>query len=419
MNASLTELWTRCRARIASVPLRGRQLAGLALCYLAFLSIIDAKLWRPGWHLHPGMNVNVAEARAWLDGRLDLGPVAGPKHRPWDTAVYREKVYSHFPPGFTLVSLLVLPWSAAGVPHWLLVALLVLPLPGLAYLLFLRRTGRPLTATVVSLCYLLGTSLLPVMTWAVRSGQMWQINHALSQVGLLIFLLAFFGRRRVWLAGLGLAAAFWSRQLTLAYALPLAWMALADVTDRRRRMGRAALAVAVIAVMVAVPLALNALKFGRPLDSGYRYVYAGRDDKLSREAEHGIFALHFVPRNLYYMNLGLPRLYHVAGGWHVRPNREATGIWWTTPLLIYLPVFVRRTWRDPQGRIALLAVALIFAALLCYHSTGWEQRGHNRYSLDYVPMMLALIAPYCARGHLRWVTPLAVAWSIVYFAWLL
>ena len=257
------------------------------------------------------------------------------------------------------------------------------------------------------------------MEQAVRSGTMWHLNHALSQVGLLIFLLEFFGRRRVWLGGLGLAVAFWSRQLTLAYLLPLIWMAWAQVPDRRRRVGRAALLAAILAVMVAVPLALNALKFGHPLDSGYRNVYAGRDDKLSREAEHGIFALHFVPRNLYYMNLGFPRFYHVAGGWHWRPNNEETGIWWTTPLLICLLIRLRRIWRDPQGRPALLAVALIFTGLLCYHSTGWEQRGYNRYSLDYVPVMLALVAPYCGRGRLGWIMPLAVAWSVAYFVcWL-
>ncbi|MHC4093426.1 MAG: hypothetical protein ACYSVY_24670 [Planctomycetota bacterium] len=418
MSTSLAESWTRCRARIEAVPLRRRQLAGLAVCYLAFLSLLDAKLWRPDWHLHPGLNVNVAEARAWLAGRLELDDAAGPMQRPWDTAVYRDKVYSHFPPAFTLLSVLVLPWSPVGFPHLLLVALLVLPLPGLAYLLFLRRTGRPLTATLVTVCYLLGTSLLPVVTWAVRSGQMYHVNHALSQVGLLIFLLELFGRRRIWLGGFALALAFWSRQLTLAYALPLVWMAYANVPDRRRWRSRVALALAITVGMVSLPLTLNALKFGHPLDTGYRHVYAGREDKLSREAEHGIFSLHFVPRNLYYTNLGLPRFYDIGGHWHLRPNMEATGIWWTTPLLIYLLVFWRRIGRSGPGRTALLAVALIWVALLCYHSTGWEQRGYNRYSLDYVPMMLALVAPYCQRGRLRWVTPAAVAWSIAYFAWL-
>ena len=67
----------------------------------------------------------------------------------------------------------------------------------------------------------------------------------------------------------------------------------------------------------------------------------------------------------------------------------------------------------------MAAVALVFVALLCYHSTGWEQRGQNRYSLDYVPMMLALAAPYCFAGRWKWITAAAVAWSLLYYNWVI
>ncbi len=415
MNAHQPTRWDRFRAWLESVPLRRRKLAGVLVCYAAFLLAMDADLWRPHDYVKPDRNVNVAEAAAWLSGQVNLMVPEGSNRRPWDSALYEGKVYSHFPPAFTFASLAVLPWSPVGIPHWFVVGLLVMPLPGLAYLLFLRRCGKVTPAVIITLCYLIGTSLIPLMGRAVRSSPMWHVNHALSQLGLLIVLLELFGRRRLWVAGVGMAVAFWSRQLTLAYLIPVAWMVLAKPVEAYPRWRQVLSLACLGAVLVSMPLILNAIKFGNPLDSGYAHVYAGRDDKLSREGEHGIFSLHFVPRNLYYMNLGFPRFVHVAGSWHWRHNFEETGIWWTTPVLMYLLMFWQKIWKSPDGRPLLVAVALIFTTLLFYHSTGWEQRGYNRYSLDYVPAMLALVAPYCWIGHWRWVTALSVEWSVLYF----
>jgi hypothetical protein len=387
-------------------------LAGLAACYLAFLFAIEARLWRPGDVLHAGMNFQVAEAQAWLDGRLDL------EERQRDTALYDARIYNAFPPGFTMLALAALPWSPAGVPHLLIVALLVLPLPGLAYLLFLKRCGQVWTATLLTLGYLVGTSLLPVASIGVRSGFEWHLNHLLSQVGLLVFLLDYWCWKRLWPGGIGLALAFWSRQLTLAYAVPFVWLAVtAGPADGRR--GRVVLAVGLVAAMLALPAALNTVKFGSPAESGYRYIYEGRRDRFAQDAQQGLFSPGFIPRNLYYMNVGPPRFVEVDGRWHWVPSIEATGIWWSSPILLFLVPLARRVWRTGEGQAALAAIALIWAGLLCYHGTGAEQRGFNRFSLDYVLMMLTLIAPYCPQSWYRWATPLAVSWSIVYFKWIL
>ena len=61
------------------------------------------------------------------------------------------------------------------------------------------------------------------------------------------------------------------------------------------RWWRRAVACAACLVIVALPLALNALKFDHPLDTGYLRLYEERDDELARDAKtHGLFSPHFI-----------------------------------------------------------------------------------------------------------------------------
>jgi hypothetical protein len=171
---------------------------------------------------------------------------------------------------------------------------------------------------------------------------------------------------------------------------------------------------------VALPLALNALKFGHPLDTGYLRIYEQRDDELARGAKtYGLFSPHFIPRNLYYANLGFPRVERIVMAGeeqiHFVRNRYGTGIWWTTPLLIWLFVDGRRILGNPRSRMLLVAAAAVFAALMCFHGTGFEQRGYNRFSLDYLPVLLVLVAPYCCEGWRKWLSLAMVVWSVIYF----
>ena len=204
MSPLLEESRRRCRQRYCDASLRRRRIIGLVGVYLAFYLLIDAQAVTRSYLLTPLNNLNMAEARSWLAGRLDLDFEPALGKRPWDSGVHAGRVYNVFPPMFTLISAAVMTAVPDGVPNSVLVVLLALPLPGLAYAVFVRRTERVATAVLLSVGYLLGTSLLPLMNQGLRNGDVWRINHLLSQLGLLIFLADYFGRRRVWLGGIGL-----------------------------------------------------------------------------------------------------------------------------------------------------------------------------------------------------------------------
>jgi len=424
---------------------RRAKYAGAFVVLLAFLWLCDAKLWRPDTVLTIAENAQIAEAQAWWQGRLDL------PERRWDTALYNGKAFSHFPPLFSLIAAAVTPFSR-GFPHALLVLLVVLPVPLLAYLFFLERTRSPWWGAIAAIGLVCGTSLLPVLEKALRGGQPFFVNHALSTSGLLIMLKATSGRPRPRLACLGLLISTLSRQLTAAYLLPLAWVLLVrprnDATEgdpqatapasrhseavgnpapppqRRSPAEGPLLLVLTTAIVIAVPMVFNSLKFSGPFDSGYMYLYAGRDDDpYARDAkQHGLFSPHFLPRNLYFANLGFPRLHRVdisgEPRLYLRPNESGTGIWWTTPLLLWLFVDLARILRNSERRLWLLAAIAVFAALMMFHTTGAQQRGFNHFSLDYVTVLMALVVPGCFAGRRKWISLAMIAWSVVYFGWL-
>ncbi len=489
---------------------------GAAVVYFVFFALNDAKLWRPGLVFGGGDNIQIAEAAAWWQGRLDL------PERVHDTALKDGRVYSHFPILFTMAAAALWPMFG-GVPHWFVVVVVVLPVPLLAYRLFhivIERDrasagedpqkGRlmllyllllaglapiaqahpnwfdidwvkllvlelhvlplgyalyflaervPWRQTLLAVALVCGTSLWPVLDRTIRGGGPYFVNHTLVTIGLLLLLAEVFGRGRVSVAGVGLVIMTLTRQMTAAFAIPLVWLAFrrnmasgdgaglgrdaggerpgperaAPVSGRHReRAGGSpdAWGIRVIGlaltgvVVVAIPMVVNTLKFGSPATTGYMLIYEGRNDVFAHDARtHGLFSAAFVSRNLYYANIGLPVRHEitVAGKRevHYRPNDMGTGIWWTTPLLLWLFFDLRRILRDPASRSVLAAAAVVYVGLLFFHATGHVQRGYNRFSLDYLPALMAVIGPGCLRGWRSWVSLGMIAWSVVYFTWLI
>ena len=471
---------------------------GAAFVVGLFVVLCDAKLYRPGDVFTITENIQIAEAQAWWQGRLDL------PERKWDSALFDGQVFSHFPPMFSILSALIVP-VFHGVPHWFIVLAIALPIPLLAYALSRRLVGSAFGSAMLATGLVCGTSALPVLEKALRGASPYAVNQALALIGLLIFLCEYFGRGRVWVAGVGVVIAAWSRQMTLAYLLPLAWMAYRNgISDQSAFRDSAAPAGAVgnedrdnqglrfasplatnlgpyrgrttthgessskgassaqmgmiprglksaarwlgfftprslpkrrvfvaltarfgliVTLAVGVPLGINWLKFGHPLESGYMYVYEGReDDVFVRDARaHGLFSTWYVPRNLYYANLGFPEVHRINRGeereWYATPNDWGTGIWWTTPFSLYLFADWRRILGSPRERMLLFAAGLAYIGLMLYHSTGLDQRGLNRYSLDYLPALFALAAPgSIATPRRKCLTASFIVWGVLYFA---
>lgn len=425
-----------------------RRILGCFLLMLAAVQLtLGPKILLSQWEIQADTNAGVAEGLAWLNGRLDLPPTVrgtldwnypplpadagNPAHRLHDTAYFEPtgKLYNVFPPMISILTVVLSPLHrfllGEGADLWLqtpFVLLVFWPLPIVGFIVFRRRTGDSVWAALLTVAWMGGTAVLPALVRA-RYGWLGGIDHVVSQIGLLILAADILGKQRIWPGLIGLLICTYTRQMTFLYGIPLLWIALRSTRSGsalpRWNVRRFLLCGAGLAVIAAPLLSLNTLKFGHPLDFGYSHIYVGRetDPMGQRCVEHGTFSTHFIRENLYYMHLAPPRIGEItAAGVQISDdNPHSTSLWITTPLAIWVVLAAGCWWREANGRLLMMGSLLVMAGLLCYHSPGFLAPGYCRFSLDFLPIWLLVVAPF-TRGRWRtWLTLGCVAWSLLYF----
>ncbi|MEK6644533.1 MAG: hypothetical protein AABZ08_11555 [Planctomycetota bacterium] len=363
------------------------------------------------WEVTPTHNINLAEALAWQKGTFDLDP---PQR---EAARLDGRLLNAFPPGFTFISYCALRLSALvgggdAFPPWLFriligVAILIIP-----YATFARLTSKPLRAVLLTVAFLLGTPML-VMLSLCRIGGFFEVNHVLACCGLLLIAWDMLGARKIWPSIIGLALAFWTRQLTLLYVPAIVWVGWTS-SDRARYKNVAIMLVGV-ALIVGVYLSMNAAKFDSPFDTGYLRIYEGRDDPIAVRARAGFFRPAYITENMRFMLWEPPGVRLSGAGVDRAMNDFGAGIFWTCPLLIAVVATARQWWKDVARRALMLCSFAVMGMLLMYHNTGWRQPGYYRFALDFIPIWFAVLAPYAwsRRGFVFVV--LCTVWSVWYF----
>lgn len=374
---------------------------------------------------------------AWLRGRLDLPPLVngqldwsypkatGPgedfNRRLHDTAYVPEqdRIYNVFPPLVPILTVALTPLHrVVGLPDgfWptaTLVYFIYVPLVITGFIVFYRRLNDPVWAAVLTLGWICGSAVLPNLR-AAQGGQLAQIYHVVSQIGLLILAADVMGRQRIWPGLIGLLISTYTRQLTCLYGIVLLWVAFQKSGPRGAILCAGGLAA------IAAPLcALNYAKFGNPLDFGYRHIYAGRESEEMAVncLRHGAFSSRFIPANFYFLHIAPPRIAHVSlTGINVQEdNPYGTSLWITTPMAIWALVSAGQWWREQNARWLMLGTIPVMLGLLCYHSPGFLELGYNRFALDFLPIWLLVSAPFTRGGKKTWISAALMAWSLLYF----
>lgn len=363
-------------------------LGGLVLLFLAVFGL--AILRESG-----GTNTYAQLADGWLHGRLDVATCFDQ-----DCALFKGLTYIIFPP---LPGVIALPFVALfGINFHFFVPMtfLAFALTGFVWWRIAEReTGsRELTMLVV-LAILFATPLAFV---AIRGDAVWFFAQTWGFLFSTCALYFALNRRNAVLAGLFIGLAFLSRQMTILY-LPFLYIVLVDEGTPWFRIDGAAVKRALkLAAFPLIALAIyfvyNYVRFGSPMETGYSYIFpvefgegpANSAFLKDRVRELGLFSRDYFLFNVIYMFVAGPHVDFIGRYMTQLSGFDVNGasLFLVTPVLLlaFLAKWERQFW------FGLATCAVVLGLTLFYHSNGFTQYSAQRYTLDWLPILLIFMA---------------------------
>lgn len=234
------------------------------------------------------------------------------------------------------------------------------------------------------LLFFAGTLYLSV----VVQGNSWFLAQVLTVTWLLGIIAEMLGKRRMWLVGFLLGAAFLTRTTTVFSAVFVGFLLWRDKQLDLRRIVQVGLGFLPALVFFVW---YNFARFGSPFETGYGLAELPTP-VLTAARSAGLFSPVHLPKNLYMLLLAMPQ---PVPDWnapilkfpYIAPSVWGMGILFTTPLFIY----ALRAQKTAVVTGAWLATICIGIPLLFYYGIGWVQFGY-RYALDFYPFLFIAAA---------------------------
>lgn len=394
----------------------------------------------------------VHQAESWLAGQHELLPeqVAVLRHHQNDWACYdvelrgvcrsdafyrhrdSQRWYVSFPPFPAVVILPMVALFGRDFSDPLFWAIFAGLAPAFLYVLLrrLREDGTSPRTRREDLLLVAVFAFGSVYFSTAVQGSVWFAAHVVASVLLVLFLHFAIGARRPFWAGLVLGLCFLTRPSTYPFALFFLLEAMrasrpagapeadADATVWKKlatwlrgvRLAPVVRSMAAFAVPIlalgGIAMWMNYARFGDPFDFGHQYLMIRWRPRIEK---WGLFNYHYLSKNLAVLLASLPWLSSTEP--FVKISRHGLALWITSPNL--LPAF----W--PKKVTALMVALFVSTGLvalldLCYQNSGWVQFGY-RFSLDYMPMLVVLLALSRRRFGWGFVALLALAVAINLF----
>jgi hypothetical protein len=395
------------RARLVSWARAHRvELALFALSYVVLACFSGQRFLRQSEAPH-----FVYQAKAWLEGRLDIDPQVLPNPEDW--ACVREvdgqktrcapplratdKWYVSFP-SFPVVAMA--PFVALHGYQFndtsfgvFIGALAIAFFYSLLKLLSQLGESRRAEWENIVLSVVLGFGT--VFFYCAIRGEVWFSAEVLGVLLTCLYLRFAVSARSPALAGLFFSMAVLTRTPLLFTGIFFLAEAFCPSPQDRlaqlkaglksrtawQKIGRFTLGALPIAVAAA---AYNQVRFGAVGDFGHNFLFANR---VNADIDQwGLFNLHYLPRNFQAAFLLLPKI----GTQPFRLGYDPNGL----SLLLTLPLLVLLFVPKEHRRLAIalwLAVAACALPGLLYQNNGYMQFGF-RFSLDYTPYLILLFA---------------------------
>lgn len=340
-------------------------------------------------------NLNILE-RVLYDGVgfcLPLGDPRGAQaaaliENPRITAGCKHYMQHSLGPAFLLVPLVLI--FGLTVNQTLVSALIAALTAPLVYGITRRFTDDFRTQLALTVLAMFGTTLW----YSGADGSVWHFAHTTAVFFMFAAIYATVALRSPLLAGALVGAAFMCRPTTiLAGFFPLVafsdlWLVAAPGAALWRRIRfRPLVELAIgVAPFILLTMAVNALRFGSPFESGYSYTEQIYQTNLRGIYAHGIFNVSYIARHVAVFWEQMPVF--ADRGSYVWPSWAGLAMWATSPPLFY-GLFVHLKRHVKLALIATLAIGLACAFLLA--SAIWLGLGWADLSPADVPLGLHLL----------------------------
>ena len=340
----------------------------------------------------------VYQAKAFLEGRLDIDPQVLPNIEDWACVRQENGVptrcagplqpgdrwFSSFP---AFPALVMLPFVAINgyqlndTSFGVFIAALAVALFHSLLRVVTEKEGldRPVgenTALALVLCF--GS----VFFYCAIRGEVWFSAEVMGVALSCLYARNALQARRPVLAGLFFSMAVLTRTPLLFTGIFFVLEARrAAKADFNRKLGLFAAGAAPLGLLGAW---FNVARFGSPAEFGHRFFY---NNRVNLDIDtYGLFHPHYLMRNIEAAFLKLPKLHTAPFGLEYDPH--GLSLLLTLPLLVLL---LAPKLRPALWKTVLVTVACCALPGLLYQNDGYMQFGF-RFSLDYTPWLLLAFA---------------------------
>ncbi|MGZ3852064.1 MAG: hypothetical protein ACXVBX_04680 [Flavisolibacter sp.] len=244
------------------------------------------------------------------------------------------------------------------------------------------------------------------------SHHVYAFAHITSFTFQLLIINELLGKRRWWLIGLYIGCTFFTRQFTIFYLLFAAgymfYLSVSEGTVLSRR--SIASLLAPISFFVGLYLFYNYLRFGNALDSGYTHInFIGV--LKERVGHYGVFSIRYVLFNLYCT---LIKGFNIQFGGNTYLNIKDMDLWGTSLLAAspFLVASLKCDWPRLLKFSAWATIVVILIGQLFYHNNGFEQVNSSRFTLDFLPLLVVLMALGLSKIPM-WLVKLMISYAIL------
>lgn len=336
-------------------------------------------------------NLYAHQAEAFLAGRLYI------TEKMHDVAIYDGRYYVPFPP---FPAIILTPFVALfGIENTKVgfIASMLTVVNGFT----LNRIFRHLNINKDIRIWLVAGFFMGTGYWSALkySGGVWFFAHIIAITFLLLAISEALGSGRGFLSGIFLGCAILSRQMSVYSYVFIAVAVFLNSKNLTRKSKIVQLTWFSIFVLLAILayVKFNQVRFSGSSSTGYELLDVSGFLKARIDA-FGLFHPIYLIHNFTYMFLQGP---HFIFEGHILPSGMdpfGTSLTFASPFLIFA---FKARWNKPLLIAAWTSIGLCLSHILLYHTNGWVQFNNQRYSLDFIPILIVLVSLSLDRINVR------------------